>query len=253
MRGTPVIRRAIRTTIMLTVIAGLLGVSYTQLDRMIGTQVRQLIDNPAATIQRWVDDLRNPAPPDADTSAVPPPELPSHPQLDKLTINDGTVGGYDRDFYGQSWSDDVTVAGGKNGCDTRNDVLRRDALRVDIKSGTDGCKVIDGQWKSPYTGEVLNRERVDIDHIVPLAANWQAGGSTWTDEQRRNYANDPSVLLAVDATSNRSKNDRGPDRWLPNLDHCGYAKRWIAVKTRYHLTVTTQEHHALAAILSTAC
>jgi len=34
--------------------------------------------------------------------------------------------GYARENFGQAWSDDVRVDGGRNGCDTRNDILRRD-------------------------------------------------------------------------------------------------------------------------------
>jgi hypothetical protein len=34
--------------------------------------------------------------------------------------------GYDRSRFGVAWTDDVTVADGHNGCDTRNDILRRD-------------------------------------------------------------------------------------------------------------------------------
>ena len=40
------------------------------------------------------------------------------------------MAGYDRDAVGPAWSDDVTVAGGRNGRDTRNDVLRRDLANV---------------------------------------------------------------------------------------------------------------------------
>src|SRR6476620_5452860 len=34
--------------------------------------------------------------------------------------------GYDRELFGASWTDNVSVALGRNGCDTRNDILRRD-------------------------------------------------------------------------------------------------------------------------------
>ncbi len=48
-------------------------------------------------------------------------------QLDRLPVKGrAPKTGYARDRFGPSWTDDVDVAGGHNGCDTRNDVLRRD-------------------------------------------------------------------------------------------------------------------------------
>lgn len=47
--------------------------------------------------------------------------------------------GYDRSQFGAEWSDDVTVQGGKNGCDGRQDVLRRDLVDLAVRPGTQGC------------------------------------------------------------------------------------------------------------------
>ncbi|OMC07420.1 hypothetical protein A5735_02790 [Mycolicibacter heraklionensis] len=48
--------------------------------------------------------------------------------------------GYSRALFGQAWSDDVTVPGGHNGCDTRFlgrfDVLRGTLQEVGFKQGT---------------------------------------------------------------------------------------------------------------------
>jgi hypothetical protein len=64
------------------------------------------------------------------------------------------------------------------------------------------------------------------------------------------YANDPGVLVAVTAKSNRSKGDQDPARWLPALDRCGYVTRWVAVKTRFGMTVDAAEHDAIGGILA---
>ncbi|WP_371833679.1 hypothetical protein [Rhodococcoides fascians] len=79
--------------------------------------------------------------------------------------------GYDRDLFGQSWSDDVTVDGGHNGCDTRNDVLRRDLTAVTSTDRSGGCVVTTGVLSDPYTDtdiEFLRGEdtstAVQIDH-----------------------------------------------------------------------------------------
>ena len=55
--------------------------------------------------------------------------------------------GYSRDEFGPRWAD-----ADHNGCDTRNDVLRRDLTGIDVKPGTHGCTVAAGSLLSPYTG-----------------------------------------------------------------------------------------------------
>ncbi len=84
--------------------------------------------------------------------------------------------GYDRDLFGQSWSDDVTVDGGHNGCDTRNDVLRRDLTAIVTTDRSGGCVVSTGALADPYTGTSIAFTRgedtsaaVQIDHIVALS------------------------------------------------------------------------------------
>ena len=57
--------------------------------------------------------------------------------------------GYSRAEFGPAWTDDVTVAAGHNGCDTRNDILRRDLQAVVIKPGSNGCTVLSGELQRP--------------------------------------------------------------------------------------------------------
>jgi Protein of unknown function (DUF1524) len=58
---------------------------------------------------------------------------------------------------------------------------------------------------------------VDIDHIVPPANAWRSGAKRWSRKRRRSSANDltDSQLIAVSASSNRSKGDQGPEAWEP--------------------------------------
>ena len=60
--------------------------------------------------------------------------------------------GYDRDQFGPAWTDDNDVDFGHNGCDTRNDILRRDLRDVVLKPDTQGCVVLTGRLDDPYTG-----------------------------------------------------------------------------------------------------
>ncbi|WP_251140953.1 HNH endonuclease family protein [Cellulomonas dongxiuzhuiae] len=157
--------------------------------------------------------------------------------------------GYDRDEFGPSWADVD-----RNGCDTRNDVLRRDLVDLTVKPGTQDCVVLRGTLTDPYTGETIAFTRgersadVQIDHVVALADAWQKGAQGWTDEKRRQFANDPANLLAVDGGANQSKGAGDAATWLPpNRGYrCAYALRQTAVKAGYGLWVTQAEHDALA-------
>ena len=61
---------------------------------------------------------------------------------------------------------------------------------------------------------------------------------------------DPISLIAVSATTNRSKSDQDPAEWLPAKDVCTYVQNWIYVKTRWSLTVDEKELKALKDNLS---
>ncbi|MCC2315070.1 HNH endonuclease family protein [Cellulomonas sp. zg-B12] len=156
--------------------------------------------------------------------------------------------GYERDEFGQPWADVD-----RNGCDTRNDILRRDLVDPVAKPGTRECVVLRGTLADPYTGESIAFERgersseVQIDHVVALADAWQKGAQRWTDEKRRLFANDPANLLAVDGSANQSKGAGDAATWLPpNTGYrCAYALRQTAVKAAYGLWVTQAEHDAL--------
>jgi Protein of unknown function (DUF1524) len=137
-------------------------------------------------------------------------------------------------------------------CDVRDTVLARDGVGV-VK---DGCNVTAGQWASPYDGVTVSAPAdVDIDHMVPLANAWRSGADSWTDDKRGDFANDLErpQLIAVTASSNRSKGDQDPSQWKPpNKDYwCQYAKDWILVKSYWQLTVTKAEKSALLDMLGT--
>jgi hypothetical protein len=163
--------------------------------------------------------------------------------------------GYERDEFGPAWSDGVDVAGGHNGCDTRNDVLARALRDVELKPGTHGCVVLSGWLIDPYTGRRLDFLRgastVDIDHVVALGDAWQKGAQKWTPQKRRDFANDPSNLLAVSASANRAKGQGDAATWLPPRTgfRCTYVSRQITVKVKYRLWVTAAERDAFVRVL----
>ena len=151
--------------------------------------------------------------------------------------------GYSRSLF-KHWSDLD-----KNGCNTRNDVIIHEAL---VKPKVDaGCKIVKdtGKWYSAYDGlTVTNFSGLDVDHMVPLAEAWDSGASKWDAAKREQYANDmgdENALIAVTATTNRSKSDQDPADWLPAKDVCTYVKNWVHVKLRWSLTVDDKELKAI--------
>ena len=169
--------------------------------------------------------------------------------------------GYSRDAFGSAWTDDNDDADGHNGCDTRNDILRRDLTRITIKPGTSGCAVLSGTLHDPYTGRAISFRRgestsdaVQIDHVVALSDAWQTGAQRWSSAKRVDFANDPLNLLAVSGPTNDAKGDGDAATWLPpNKGYrCAYVARQVAVKARYGLWVTRAEDDAVARVLS-AC
>jgi hypothetical protein len=168
--------------------------------------------------------------------------------------------GYSRTEFGPAWTDDVTVADGHNGCDTRDDILRRDLTDVVIRPGTSGCTVASGVLHDPYTNTVINFTRgigtsaaVQIDHVVALGDAWQTGAQQLSMAVRTDMANDPLELLAVDGPANEQKGDADAASWLPpnTSFRCSYVAIQVAVKMKYHLWVIPAERAAIAQVLAT--
>ena len=55
--------------------------------------------------------------------------------------------------FGQAWSDDVNVEFGHNGCNTRDDILRRDLDDLVVRPGT--CYAQTGVLQDPYSGQTI--------------------------------------------------------------------------------------------------
>ncbi|NUP45498.1 MAG: HNH endonuclease, partial [Streptomyces sp.] len=94
----------------------------------------------------------------------------------------------------------------------------------------------------------------DIDHLVPLAEAWDSGASGWTTARRQAFANDVTrpQLIAVSASSNRSKSDQDPAEWVPTRSAyvCTYVRAWVQVKYYYDLSVDSAEKSALTSYLA---
>ncbi|MCY1061453.1 DUF1524 domain-containing protein [Nannocystis sp. SCPEA4] len=159
--------------------------------------------------------------------------------------------GYAREQFGHAWADVD-----KNGCDTRDDILRRDLHDVRLEPGKRPCVVTAGRLADPYTDKDIEFERgggaqVDIDHVVALHDAWATGAAAWQPARRIALANDPLNLLAVAASANRAKGGGNAAVWLPPNPayRCAYVARQIAVKAKYGLWITEDEHATMTEVL----
>jgi hypothetical protein len=160
--------------------------------------------------------------------------------------------GYSRTQFGEAWADVD-----HNGCDTRDDILRRDLTQLRFRVSTHGCVATAGLLAEPYTGHTImftkaEASKVQIDHLVALSDAWQTGAQQLSKTDRLALANDPLELLAVDGPANQAKGDGDAATWLPprKAFRCTYVSRQVAVKVRYHLWVTPAERSAMARVLA---
>ncbi|MDP9861316.1 MULTISPECIES: HNH endonuclease family protein [Streptosporangium] len=175
--------------------------------------------------------------------------------LEKLQVKGrAPMTGFDREKFGPAWSDVD-----HNGCDTRNDILKRDLKDETFRPGTHDCIVLSGVLDDPYSGKTIKFERgqktsmaVQIDHVVALADAWQKGAQQWPASKRKELANDPLNLLAADGPLNGQKGAGDAATWLPprRAYRCTYVSRQIDVKVKYDLWVTSAEKDAMKAVLN---
>jgi hypothetical protein len=176
--------------------------------------------------------------------------------LGTLSVKDrAPMTGYVPSVFGTGWADTDG-----NGCDQRNDVLRRDLRAITLQDGSNGCVVVTGTLDDPYTGATVelvsapeSASPVQIDRVVALADAWAMGAATWSTTQRTAFATDSLNLLAVGSSVNAAKGDGDAATWLPPVDsyRCSYVARQVAVKAKYALAVTAAERLALAQVLET--
>ncbi|CAN2187616.1 Domain of unknown function DUF1524 [Candidatus Nanopelagicaceae bacterium] len=162
--------------------------------------------------------------------------------------------GYTRAQFGPAWADVD-----RNGCDTRNDILKRDLTSITFRAKTRNCVVETGTLVDRYSGETINFVKgnissmeVQIDHVVALSNAWQTGAFKLSADQRKALSNDPLNLFAVKGRLNSQKGDGDAATWLPPLKsfRCSYVAQQIAVKAKYSLWVTAPEKAAMVSILA---
>ena len=175
-------------------------------------------------------------------------------ELEKLPVKGrAPKTGFSRNQFGSQWTDTD-----RNGCDTRNDILKRDLSAVVFKEKTRNCVVETGVLNDPYSGQTISFQRgektsalIQIDHVVALSNAWQTGIFQSSVKVRTNFANDPLNLMAVKGSLNSQKGDGDAATWLPpnKAFRCAYVSRQIQVKVKYGLWVTKSEKEAMLRVL----
>lgn len=109
----------------------------------------------------------------------------------------------------------------------------------------------DNTYMCPYTGTIIqdmddNKQdndfgNLDYDHIVPLKSTYLRGAKDWTDEQKNEYAYDQWVGVDVLNSANRSKSDKGPCEYLPDINVEDYCYSWLMICSKYNLSMTQEE------------
>lgn len=169
--------------------------------------------------------------------------------LVSLVIEPESPEPYDRSLF-RHWID----ADG-DGCNARREVLIAEAIEAPTIG--DRCDLIGGLWYSAFDGVTSDDDSsFDVDHMVPLSEAWDSGANEWSSDRRRAFANDldlPQALIAVSASSNRSKGDKDPADWLPPLQsyRCQYVEDWVRVKVKWELSVDQREFSAIRSLLAT--
>lgn len=181
--------------------------------------------------------------------------------VDQLKVAEAENVSYKRDKW-KHWSSVRSCL------DTRQAVLIRDAVEGSVvmkdkkgKETTDtsvGCTVVSGKWLDPYSGkEFTNPKDLDIDHFIPLKYAATHNGQGFSEEKKEQFANDmksnPYHLVAVSASENRKKSDKGPGSYLPPNEsfHCTYAVTWVDISKNYDLSISSKDKETITKILST--
>jgi hypothetical protein len=90
------------------------------------------------------------------------------------------------------------------------------------------CTVATGKWIDYYTDIIYtNAKDIQIDHIISLKQHYEAIGSTLTQKQRVEYANEPTHLVITKSSLNMSKGAKDLSEFIqrvPQQNKCKYIR-----------------------------
>lgn len=110
---------------------------------------------------------------------------------------------------------------------------------------------MDFTYTCPYTGKVITdlddkKEdqdfgNLDYNHIVSLSVVERSCPDWWTEKEKNAYAYNQLVGVNVLNSANRSKSDKGPTDWLPDINRGIYCYSWLVICQKYNLSMTKDE------------
>jgi len=128
--------------------------------------------------------------------------------------------------------------------DTRAETMIRYNTGVPGFKSDSRCKIMTGAWICPYTGNYyFIAFDLEVDHVVPLRHAWDTGADSWTEEKKKQFANDPDNLIVVSKDEKKRKGSRGITEWLPENDvfHKAYISKFMYIKEKYGLKMSYDE------------
>ena len=172
---------------------------------------------------------------DAALSPAAISSLPTVPQRQRVL-------GYERAAFGNGW-------GPAGGCDARGAAIQAQAISHPQMPAALGCGGID-KLHDPSSGQTLSLgagARVEVDHVLPLAAAWDLGAHSWDTATRLRFANDPANLVVTSRELNQEKSDQLPAEWMPphRSARCWYARRMAHVAESYRLALPVRDVNAM--------
>ncbi|WP_120004314.1 hypothetical protein [Nesterenkonia muleiensis] len=157
-------------------------------------------------------------------------ELDEQAEDDDSFFHGSPLAGQRRDYFG-FWAAD-------EGVNTRHRVLARDLTEVEWNSAETGVR--DGDFYDPYTGDHAEYSAPDtvLDHLLPVEHAWIEMQHRSEDERKQFY-NDPTNLLAVTAESQQDKGSQAPRNWMPEHQgfHCRYAMAWTSTAVKHGISL----------------
>lgn len=90
---------------------------------------------------------------------------------------------------------------------------------------------------------------VDIEHLVAIKEAHDSGLCAADSETKIKFANDLENIVLASRTVNSIKSSHDAAGWLPNNQKCWYAAQVIRVKSKYKLSIDSEEKEALEEVL----
>lgn len=159
--------------------------------------------------------------------------------IESVDVSPGVVVSYDREDYTSS-TQSYTFKGEEYGS----------IRKLSFYAST---SYVNGVYTDPYSG-FSSSDPTDFqyDHIIPLAYAEAHGASTWTNEEKRAYADNPAVGIDVESIENSIKGARGPAEYLPEENIASYCYTWLVIANEYDLSISQEDMNVIVEVLNHA-